>query len=225
MALLKSASASLYCSCWRCSPPRRVVPAGVLAVRADGGVEIVVGAYRILQVQVAQAPADEGVGDFVLLADELVEIVDGLLELLVQQARHAAAVIGARQVGAQLDRLAEVLQSVVVVAQARARDGAVGVGLRVDGIEPDGRREIVLGAQQVVEVVFGDAAQEVAFESVLVEAQQGVQRADGLLVVVVHHARTSDPEKIFPVVLCVGFRAAQQGGSQYDSGDEFPHAD
>ena len=121
--------------------------------------------------------------------------------------------------------LAEVLQSVVVVAQTRARDGAVGVGLRVDGIEPDGRREIVLGAQQVVEVVFGDAAQEVAFESVLVEAQQGVQRADGLLVVVVHHARTSDPEKIFPVVLCVGFRAAQQGGSQYDSGDEFPHAD
>ena len=129
------------------------------------------------------------------------------------------------QVGAQLDRLAEVLQSVIVVAQARARDGAVGVGLRVDGIEPDGRREIVLGAQQVVEVVFGDAAQEVAFESVLVEAQQGVQRADGLLVIVVHHARTSDPEKIFPVVLCVGFRAAQQGGSQYDSGDEFPHAD
>ena len=44
------------------------------------------------------------------------------------------------------------------------------------------------GAQQVVEVVFGDAAQEIAFEGILVEPQQGVERPDGLLVVVVHHA-------------------------------------
>ena len=68
-------------------------------------------------MQVAQAPADEGVGDFVLLADELVEIVDGLLELLVQQARHAAAVIGARQVGAQLDSLERSFNRIVVVAE------------------------------------------------------------------------------------------------------------
>ena len=125
------------------------------------------------------------------------------------------------QVGAQLDRLAEVLQSVVVVAQTRARDGAVGVGLRVDGIEPDGRREIVLGAQQVVEVVFGDAAQEIAFEGILVEPQQGVERPDGLLVVVVHHARTSHPEEIFPVVLRIRFLPAHQCDAQCDPEDVF----
>ena len=174
-------------------------------------------------MQIAEAPADEGVGDLVFLADELVEILDGLLELLVQQARHAAAVIGAGQVGAQFDRLAEILQGVVVVAQPRAGDGAVGVGLRVDRIHADRGREIGFGAQQVVEVVFGDAAQEIALEGVLVESQQGVQGADGLLVVVVHHRRTAHPEEILPVVLCARLHAAQQGGSQYDSEDEFPH--
>ena len=121
-------------------------------------------------MEVAEAPADEGVGDLVLLADEFVEILDGLFELLVQEARHAAAVIGARQVGTQLDRLAEIPQGIVVVAQPRTGDGAVGVGLRVDGVQPDGGRKISFGAQQVVEVVFGDAAQEIAFEGVLVEA-------------------------------------------------------
>ena len=207
MALLKSAAA--------------VVPAGVLAVRADGGVEIVVGAYRILQVQVAQAPADEGVGDFVLLADELVEIVDGLLELLVQQPCHAAAVIGTRQIRAQVDRLAEVLQGVIVITQPRTRDRTVGIGLCVYGVEPDGGREIGLGAQQVVEVVFCDAAQEIAFEGILVEPQQGVERPDGLLVIVVHHARTSHPEEIFPVVLRIRFHPAHQRDAQDDPEDVF----
>ena len=201
-----------------------VVAVGVLAVGADRSVEILVGPGGVFQVQVAEAPADECVGDLVLLADELVEILDRLFELLVQQARHAAAVIGSRQVGTQLDRFAEVLQGVVVVAQPRTGDGPVGVGLRVDGIQPDGGREIGLGAQQIVEVVFGDAAQEIAFEGVFVEAQQGVQGADGLLVVVVHHRRTAHPEEILPVVLCARLHAAQQGGSQYDSEDEFPHA-
>ena len=115
-----------------------------------------------------------------------------------KKTRDAAAVIRARQVGTQLDGFAEVLQRVVVVAQPRAGDGAVGVGLRVDRIHADRGREIGFGAQQVVEVVFGDAAQEIAFEGVFVETQQGVERADGLLVIVVHHARTSDPEKNIP---------------------------
>ena len=174
MALLKSAAA--------------VIAVGILAVGAYRGVEILVGARGVFQVEVAQSPADEGVGHLVLLADELVEIVDGLLELLVQQPCHAAAVIGARQIRAQVDRLAEVLQGVIVITQPRTRDRAVGIGLCVYGVEPDGGREIGLGAQQVVEVVFGDAAQEIAFEGILVEPQQGVERPDGLLVVVVHHA-------------------------------------
>ncbi|CCZ77500.1 unknown [Alistipes finegoldii CAG:68] len=174
-------------------------------------------------MQVTQAAADKGVGDLVLLTDELVEIVDGLGELLVQKTRDAAAVIGSRQVGTQLDGFSEVLQRVVVVAQPRAGDGAVGVGLRVDRIHADRGREIGFGAQQVVEVVFGDAAQEIAFEGVFVETQQGVERADGLLVIVVHHARTSDPEKIFPVVLCIRFRPAHQRGGKGDSQDIFTH--
>ena len=174
-------------------------------------------------MEVAQAAADEGVGDLVLLADELVEVLDGLLELLVQKARHAPAVVGAGQVGPQLDRLAEVLQGVVVVAQARARHGTVGVGLRVDGVFADGGREVGLGADQIVEVVFGDAAQEVALEGVLVEAQQRVERADGLLVVVLHHAALTHPEEVLPVVLCTGAPRAAERGDEEQTEDEFSH--
>ena len=203
-------------------PAPAVVAVGVFAVGADRQVEVVVGARGVFEVEVAQAPADVGVGHLGLLPDEHVEVVDRLAELLIEQPRDAAAVVGARQVGPQLDRLAEILQGVVVVPQPRARDGAVGVGLRIDRVEADRRGEVGLGAQQVVEVVFGDAAQEIAFVGLFVEAQQRVERAYGLLVVVVHHARPPDPEEILSVVLCLRPDTAQQRPRKEDSDDEFP---
>ena len=142
---------------------------------------------------------------------------------LVEQARHAAAIIRPRQVGAQVDRFAEVLQGVVIVAQARARHGPIIVGLGVDRVFGDGHRKIGFGTDQIVEVVFRHAAQEIAFVGIFVEAQQRVERAYGSLVVVFHHAAAAHPEEILPVVLRPALRRAQQRCSQHDSCDPLSH--
>jgi len=95
--------------------------------------------------------------------------------------------------------------------------------LGVDRVFGDGRREVRFGAYQVVQVVLRYSAQEVAFVGVFIEPQQGVERADGFTVVVVHHAALAHPEEILPVVLRPGPQAAQQRRAQHDECDDFPH--
>ena len=128
-----------------------------------------------------------------------------------------------REVGPQFDGLLEILQRIVVVAQLRAGERPVGVGLRIDGILADGGREVGLGANQVVEVVFGDASQEVPLEGILVEAQQGVERTNRLLIVVLHHAALPHPEEILLVVLGTGLHAATEQKRSDESCDESTH--
>ena len=200
-----------------------VVAHRILAVGADRRFEIGVGLRRIFEVEVADAAVEIGVRNLVLLPDEFVEVVDRFAELLVQQPRDAPAVIGVGQVGAQLDRFGEVGERVVVVAQPRAGDGAVGEGRGEDRILLDGGGEIGLGSQQVVEVVFGDAAQEIAFVGVVVETQQDVERADRVLEVVVYHERAADVVEIVPVVLRPAAGADRQREGQQYARNSFSH--
>ena len=200
-----------------------VVTRRVFAVGADRRVEIGVGLRRILEIEVADAAVEIGVRNLVLLPDELVEIVDRLAELLVQQAGDAPAVIGVGQVGAQLDRFGEIGECVVVVAQPRTGDGAIGESGGEDRILFDGGGEIGLGAQQVVEVVFGDAAQKVTFVGVVVETQQNVERADGILEIVVDHERAADVVEVVPVVLRAAAQTDRQRDRQQHSCNSFSH--
>ena len=67
-----------------------------------------------------------------------------------------------------------------------------------------------IGTQQVIEVVLGDTAQEVALVSIFVEAQQHVQHLDSLIVVVIHHKMTPHIVEIILVVLRRGGEGRQQ---------------
>ena len=181
-----------------------VIAVGIFAVGADRLVEIFQGPYGVLQVQVGCAAADVGVGYLVFLEDEFVEILDRLLVLLVLQARIAPAVIGVRQVGPQVDRLAEILQRVVVVAHARTGQRPVDVGGREYGVFDDGSRKVGIGTQQVVEVEFGYAPQEIALCGVRIGPQQDVEHTNRLLIFAVHQATAAGPVEIVFVVLGVG---------------------
>ena len=103
-----------------------------------------------------------------------------------------------------------------------AREGFNIAGL-FDRILLDGGGEIGLGSQQVVEVVFGDAAQEIAFVGVVVETQQDVERADRVLEVVVYHERAADVVEIVPVVLRPAAGADRQREGQQYARNSFSH--
>ena len=142
--------------------------------------------------------------------------------MLVLQARIAPAVIGVRQVGPQVDRLAEILQRVVVVAHARTGQRPVDVGGREHGVFDDGSRKVGIGTQQVVEVEFGYAPQEIALCGVRIGPQQDVEHTNRLLIFAVHQATAAGPVEIVFVVLGVGSGGvAQQRPQQDDFQDKF----
>ena len=181
-----------------------VVSRRVVIVGPDGLAVVFVGLGRVFEIEVARAAVQVGVRDLGVVTDERVEIGDRLLELLAHQVGDAPAVIRSRPVGTQVDGRLKILQRIVVIAQPHVRDGPVLESRREDGIAGDGQREIVLGTQQIVEVVLGDTAQEVAFGSRRIDPQQDIEHLDGVLILVVHEKGTADMKEVRLVELCPG---------------------
>ena len=71
---------------------------------------------------------------------------------------------------------------VVVVAHARTGQRPVDVGGREYGVFDDGSRKVGIGTQQVVEVEFGYAPQEIALCGVRIGPQQDAEHTNRLLI-------------------------------------------
>ena len=174
---------------------------GIVSVQGDGLIVVSQRLGRIAQIEVACPSVQIGISLLGLLADEDVEVLDGLVELLREEIGHAAAEIEPRVARAQVHRFLQVAERVVVFADAAQRNGAVVIGRRIDRIEVERAVEVALGAGEVAEIVFGDAAEEIGLVHRAVEMRQDVEALDGLGVLPVNERLAAAIVEVVEVVL------------------------
>ena len=195
----------------------------VVRIAADRHVEIGFGLLVALLFHLQLAAAVVAHRILAVGADRRFEIGVGLRRIFEVEVADAAVEIGVRNLVLLPDEFVEVVDRFAELLVQQPRDAPAVIGVGQGGAQLDRGGEIGLGSQQVVEVVFGDAAQEIAFVGVVVETQQDVERADRVLEVVVYHERAADVVEIVPVVLRPAAGADRQREGQQYARNSFSH--
>ena len=120
---------------------------------------------------------------------------------MAQQIGDSTAEVGIRTIGTKIDRYLIILERIVVIPQPGTCNGPILVSIRKDRIGFDRHGEILLGSQKIIQIIFGNAPQEIAFIRLVVHLEQDIQRLDCITKFIVDDVASAHPEKVVFVQL------------------------